>query len=193
MEGDSKMKLNSISAAILTVTAIGVMATCASAQVLNTPTTSVQNPFSVKVGVMLPSNGSSKHVGGSDQLSIGVDYALAKTTDENPSLPSVYFDYTGGQRSNNGHIDSFGVGVAVRSLTTSATSKMSPFVGAGAGIYYTNGNQNGSTKSNYGIGGKIFVGENIGGSFFVEGNYQFLPGVNGINPSGFGLQGGVRF
>jgi hypothetical protein len=122
---------------------------------------------------------------------VGVDYALAKTADENPSLPSIYADFNGGTR-NGYHVDTTGVGVAVRSLTQSA-DKVAPYIGAGVGAYYLTGSKAGSSKNSFGVGGKIFAGVDVGGGFFVEGNYQFIQSVNGINPSGFGLQAGLRF
>lgn len=173
---------------LLALTLFAAMRTAASAQ---TFTPNVQDPYSIKLGMFFPSNGDARSAGGSTQFSAGLDYALAKTTSDTPALPSVYFDYEGG--ASNGHIDSFGLGAAIRTLTTSADNRFTPYVGAGAGVYYEDGNHNGNSDTNVGIGAKVFVGENIGQGLFVEGNYQFLPSTAGINPSGFGVQLGYRF
>src|SRR5579872_2713926 len=65
-------------------------------------TVSVQHPLSIKLGALLPSTAAATHNGGSAQVSAGVDYAVGKTTEDNPTIPSVYADYNGGSHSG-GH------------------------------------------------------------------------------------------
>jgi hypothetical protein len=188
-------KFHRISITVVSMlTLVGAMAFSASAQILNTPTTDVQKPFSVKLGVLFPTTGAAQNFGGSTQFSAGLDYALAKTTADNPALPSLYVDYTGGSR-NGGHIYSTGVGVAIRTFTSSIGNHgQAPYVGAGVGVYDTMGKRAGGTSNtDVNFGGKVFVGDEISGGFFIEGNYQFLPSSRGINPSGFGVQAGFRF
>jgi len=181
--------------------AVGLLTTliggAAGAQILGQPSQSVDNPLSVKVGVFLPTSGSDTHNGGSPQISAGLDYAIAKTSSDNPSLPSVYFDYDGGSK-NGGHIDTYGLGVAIRSYSNTPGAKSSggsPYLGAGIGAYEEDGKNGslGNSQSKLNLGGKVFVGDEFSGGFFVESNYQILSSISGINPSGFGVQVGMRF
>ena len=168
----------------------------AGAQILGQPSQPVDNPLSVKVGMLFPTSGTDSHNGGTPQFSAGLDYAIAKTSAENPSLPSVYFDYAGGSK-NGGHINTYGFGVAIRSygnVPDAKTKSGSPYLGAGIGAYEEsakNGTSNSVSKLN--IGGKVFAGDEFSGGFFVEANYQILSGIGGVTPSGFGVQVGMRF
>jgi hypothetical protein len=160
-----------------------------------------QSQFSVKVGGFFPSTASASHNSGSTVLSAGLDYAIPSMGQgSTTSLPSVYFDYNGGSK-NGGHVDTYGLGVAVRSsaVPSNPASKagLQPYVGLGVGYYdvmVKNTRVNPSvsgTKATF--GGKIFVGVNLTSNFFVEANYQLISSVKSVNPSGFGAQVGVRF
>ena len=163
-------------------------------------TTTVTNPWSIKLGALFPTNDRATDNGGSAQLSAGLDYAFSKTTGTNPVLPSIYADYDGGSK-NGGHVDSYGLGVAVRAYASTPSGAnrqaVSPYVGAGIGIYNTNAKNNTSffTRSgnNTSAGGKVFAGLEFTGNYFVEVNYQWLPSEVGINPDGVGVQLGARF
>jgi hypothetical protein len=194
---DDSMKIISFSGAIAALAFVTLMAVSAGAQVLNQPTQAVANPLSVKVGAFWPSSGTASHSGGKNQISAGLDYAVSKTSSSNPSLPSVYFDYEGGT-ANSGHLDTYGLGVAIRSYSNTPgavkSSTGSPYVGAGIGAYDQSGKQdNKNSVSKINLGGKVFVGDEFTGGFFVEANYQILSSIAGMNPSGVGLQVGMRF
>ena len=154
----------------------------------------VQKPITIKLGGYFPTASSGRDAGGSSQFSVGLDYALAKTTSSNPILPSVYFDYQGGSR-NGGHADSYGLGVTVRDYVGKpALAQVSPYVGVGLGIYDEQLKRNGTGSSNNAnVGAKLLAGVEFSQSFLVEVNYQFLPKHNGVNPDGFGAQLGYRF
>jgi outer membrane protein W len=147
--------------------------------------------------VFLPTNGTAREYGQSAQLSAGLDYAFAKSASENPLLESVYVDYQGGSK-NSGHVQTIGGGVAVRTyLTQPAGTKQSvaPYVGAGIGYYRilfkrTDTDRDATTSS---IGGKLLAGVELPQNLFLEANYQFLPSKIGINPSGVGIDAGIRF
>lgn len=163
-------------------------------------TAPVTNPWSIKLGALFPTNDRASDNGGNTQFSAGLDYAFGKTTQNNPILPSVYLDYNGGSR-NGGHVDTYGLGVAVRAYANSPAGAnrqaVSPYVGAGIGVYNTDAKNNTSfyTRSgnNTSLGGKVFAGLEFTGDYFVEVNYQWLPSEAGINPDGVGLQVGARF
>lgn len=161
----------------------------------------VQHPLSIKLGALFPTSNSGSDNGGSAQISAGADYAIGKTTQNNPALPSVYFDYNGGSR-RGGHVNTYGLGLAIRAYANAPSGAnrqaVSPYYGAGIGVYhvdvkdarYAPYTRSGQTTS---VGGKIFAGLEFSGDYFVEANYQFLPSKAGVNPSGVGVQIGVRF
>ncbi|HEX5323061.1 MAG TPA: outer membrane beta-barrel protein [Capsulimonadaceae bacterium] len=160
-----------------------------------------KSSISIKVGGYFPSNSSARDNGGSTQLSAGIDYAVPSTGgNSTTSLPSVYFDYNGGSK-NGGHVNTYGVGFAVRSAasSSSAPAKMgfSPYVGIGTGYYEVQVKNNTVKPSVSGsggsFGGKIFAGLNLSSNFFIEANYQLISSRKGVNPSGFGVQLGARF
>ena len=163
-------------------------------------TVPVQHPLSIKLGALIPTNSAATHNGGSAQISGGVDYAVGKTTQDNPTIPSVYADYNGGSR-NGGHVNTYGAGVAVRGYGNKPgaanSTGTSPYIGAGIGVYHSDikNTQNGAVRSGNttSIGGKVFAGLEFSQNYFVEANYQFLPSKVGVNPSGVGLQIGARF
>ncbi len=160
-------------------------------------TVEVQKPFSVKVGANFPSNSDARDVEGSTTISAGMDYAFVKTNEYNPTLPSVYFDYAGGGK-NGGHVNTFGLGVAVRQYTTAPSGNnergVSPYIGAGIGAYVNDiKNRAGHSDTTTVLGGKVFGGVEFSGNAFVEANYQIIGGSNGVNPSGIGVQVGLRF
>lgn len=160
-------------------------------------TTAVQKPISIKIGANFPTNSDARDVEGTTTLSAGLDYALTKTTENSPTLPSVYLDYAGGSK-NGGHVDTYGLGLAVRQYTDTPSGAneraVSPYVGAGIGAYVVdvkNSGLNSSTKTV--LGGKVLAGLEFSGSYFVEANYSLIGSNKGVNPSGFGVQVGARF
>ncbi|HEY3328705.1 MAG TPA: outer membrane beta-barrel protein [Capsulimonadaceae bacterium] len=161
---------------------------------------SVEKPFSVKVGAHWSNKGQANDDQGVTALSAGVDYAFAKSSAEAPYLPSVYADYAGGSHKG-GHLNTYGAGVAAKiyaqTPSGATASGASLYYGAGVGVYrLEDKNTYGgviTSKTSTSVGGKVLVGAEISGNYFVEGNYTLLPKVNGANPSGFGLQVGIRF
>lgn len=172
----------------------GVLISMAAGAQAQAPATQpVQKPITIKLGAYYPTSSTGRKTGGNGQFSVGVDYALAKTTSAKPLLPSIYFDYQGGSR-HAGHANSYGLGVAARyytSLPGAATA--APYFGAGVGIYDEDLKQGASGSNNsVNVGAKLLAGVEFS-SALVEVNYQFLPKHNGVNPDGFGLQVGYRF
>jgi len=178
------LKLSALFSGVLISIAIGAQA--------QTPTQPVQKPITIKLGAYFPTASSGRNAGGSTEFSTGLDYAFAKTTTGNPLLPSVYFDYQGGSK-NGGHSDSYGLGIAARYYTSTPGASVSPYFGAGVGIYDESLKRSGGgSSSNANIGAKLLAGVEFS-SALVELNYQFLPKHNGVNPDGLGVQVGYRF
>ena len=172
--------------------ALGLLCVAGSAQAQVPATQPVQKPITIKLGAYFPTASSGRDAGGNTEFSAGVDYAFAKTSVGKPILPSVYFDYQGGNH-NGGHSDSYGLGVAARYYTSVPGASVSPYFGAGIGIYDESLKRNGGgSSSNANLGAKLMAGVEFS-SALVELNYQFLPKHNGVNPDGLGLQVGYRF
>ncbi len=182
--------MNILKSALLGGALISIAAVGAQAQA--PATKPVQKPITIKLGAYFPTASSGRNAGGSTEFSVGLDYAFAKTNTTSPILPSIYFDYQGGNK-NGGHSDSYGLGVAARYYTSTPGASVSPYFGAGVGIYDESLKRNGGgSSSNANIGAKLLAGVEFS-SALVEVNYQFLPKHNGVNPDGFGLQVGYRF
>lgn len=171
---------------VLTIIATGAQAQAPATQ-------PVQKPITIKLGAYFPTASSGRAVGGNTEFSVGVDYAFAKTsTTKSPILPSIYFDYQG-DNHNGGHSDSYGLGVAARYYTKTPGASVSPYFGAGIGIYDESLKRNGGgSSSNANLGAKLLAGVEFS-SALVEINYQLLPKHAGVNPDGLGLQVGYRF
>ena len=151
---------------------------------------SFDKAFSVRAGAIFPSNGADKSIAGSTQLSLGADYAFSKLTPTMPSVSSVYLDYFGGSK-NGGHDTNFGLGVSERS-NSSSTKRFAPYTGAGIGIYDQSVN-NFYSKQYTTIGGKLFAGLQLEQGVFLEASYNLVASHQGVNPSSFGVQAGLRF
>ncbi|MGI4790540.1 MAG: hypothetical protein ACRYFS_17015, partial [Janthinobacterium lividum] len=146
-----------------------------------TATQPVEKPITIKLGGYFPNSSSGRSAGGNTEFSLGLDYALTKTATGNPFVPSVYFDLQNGKH-NGGHADSYGLGVAGRYYFGVPGASVTPYLGAGIGVYDEQLKQGGSGgDSNVNVGGKVFGGVEFS-SFLVEINYQLQPKHNGVNP-----------
>ena len=131
---------------------------------------------------------------------IGLDYAFGSRPSSSPGPFSAYADFLGGGASRE-YSRSSGFGLAAR-------SGGAVFFGAGAGIYnvsYTPPtaaylcpplpqgcpNSNPTVTAN-GLGGKIFVGTNLGKGADVEIDYDMLPAVPYYRVNGVTLEIGLR-
>lgn len=171
--------------------ALGLLCLAAGAQA-QSAMQPVQKPVTIKLGAYFPTSSTGRDSGGNGQFILGADYALAKTATARPLLPSVYFDYQGGSR-HGGHANSYGLGVAARYYTTTPGAKISPYFGAGVGVYDEDLKKGDSGSNNtVNVGAKLMAGVEFS-SALVEVNYQFLPKHNGVNPDGLGVQVGYRF
>lgn len=184
--------MKKITIGVTAIAALALTATVGGAQAA-TPTIDVVHPATIKIGAFFPSNGNNENAGGHTQFSAGLDYAITKTTQTNPSIPSVYLDYQGGTR-NGGHINTIGLGVAIRSQSVNKSGS-NPYFGGGLGLYDVSAKPGRDYNSKTGIvvGGKIFGGYEFKGGFLVEASYQLITKENGVNPSGLGVQVGYRF
>ncbi|MDR3709644.1 MAG: hypothetical protein P4L33_15205 [Capsulimonadaceae bacterium] len=155
----------------------------------------VQAPLSIKVGNAWPSQSQAKYDEGNNVLTAGLDYAVSKNTGDEPSIGSVYFDYTGGTR-HSGHLNTYGVGVAARAYGTNpggnASIGAATYYGAGVGLYRVDDKDLGLDKTNSSIGGKVFAGVEFGKSLLAEIGYQWLPKADGADPSSFIAEVGLR-
>jgi hypothetical protein len=158
----------------------------------------IAKPWSVKIGVAWPSQDQAKTDSNTTNLLAGLDYAVSKTSENNPAYNSVYFDYQGGSQ-NGGHVYSYGLGLSERAYLTPTTAGATAptfYYGAGIGAYYVDILNTGSlstsaTKTN--LGGKLLAGIETNQSYFAEFSYTWIPKAASADPSSLGLLVGVRF
>ena len=151
----------------------------------------VQKPWTVQVGAGWPGQSSAKNFEGDTAWNAGVDYAFSKSNAVEPMLTSVYFDYTGASDHGNS-LNTYGVGIGGRQYF-GRSANMSPYYGAGVGVYDTDGKGGGNSKSQTNIGGKVLVGLQFTGAYFVQVGYNWLPSVKNVDPSNVGVDVGLRF
>lgn len=178
------MKMMALAA--LSAAAFGLSALGAQAQSENN-----KLPLTLKIGGFLPSDSGARHYGDSTQLSGGAEIALS-SNETNTGI--AYFDAQGANH-NGGHVDSYGIGLGVRSNAPESFSKgVTPYGGAGLGFYIADVDQGSGNPSERksGLGGKLFGGLQFGNNVIAEINYQWVPTATHINGSGFGFQIGLR-
>jgi hypothetical protein len=174
-----------------------IVATVATAQPVLAASSSA--PVSLSLGVNFPSQSYAQDVGGSTQFALNGSFALTPTTPKSAAL-YLFLDYTGGGNSGRNE-NSVGGGIGVRT-----TDQI--YGGLDLGVFGTTVNlpiitpegvvPGTFSQGTTGGGGRIYIGANLTPAsarpvLFVEGGYRFLPSVNGVNPSGFGVSIGGRF
>ncbi|BDI31850.1 hypothetical protein CCAX7_39010 [Capsulimonas corticalis] len=153
----------------------------------------VQKPLSIKIGGYFPSGGDARTLGNT-WLHVGGDYAFGKTDTASPLLKLGYVDYSGKEKDGvRGQY--IGVGLGVRAYANKATNTtVSPFYGAGLGVYFEQAKGGGQTKNTTGVGLKASVGVELNQGAFIEGGYTYLPQkVSDTDLSGFSADLGYRF
>ncbi|MEO7718138.1 MAG: outer membrane beta-barrel protein [Capsulimonas sp.] len=153
----------------------------------------VQKPISIKVGGYFPQDGDARKIGDT-WLHVGGDYAFGKTDTESPLLKLGYLDYVGKEKDGvRGQY--IGLGIGVRAYANRATnSTVSPFYGAGVGVYFEQAKGGGETKNKTGLGLKASAGVELNQGAFVEVGYTYLPEkIEGTDLSGFTADLGYRF
>jgi len=200
---------------------LGMMLCAIGAQAQTTPATDAapQKPITIKLGAFFPSNGDTKNLG-KTWFAAGAEYAFAKPGTS--LLPLAYVDYTGKSKDLGTILDdgagntisgkisatSIGVGVGVRGYA-STTGAITPFYGAGLGVYFDQVKVDGSgtglfaksasvSKNKTNLGFKLNAGVEFQRMYFVEAAYT-NPGKvdlgDGISAKleGFDLLVGARF
>lgn len=191
---------NRLAFAAVAALALGITGLGAGSSAHAQDTLKVQKPFSVKLGVFLPTDGDIKDVFGSTWFSGGLSYDFAKSKSTSPVLYQLYFDYTERKKTYDG-VDVtgrlLGVGPAAKFLLGSATSEAQPYVGIGIGYYDTKiaASDGGVTisRSEGRFGGKLFAGYQLKSGFFGEADYTYVSEIDGTQPGGVGLRLGYRF
>ncbi len=149
-------------------------------------------PFSLSLGVNFPNQTQAKDIGGSSQIAANVSYAITPTTRRAGSL-YLFVDYTGGGNSGANE-DAIGGGVGFRMNTPIYAGLDLGAYGTSVGFRTPEGSVSSGTT---GGGGRAYVGGNLvsgsGPVLFLEGGYRFLPSVEGVDPSGWGVSLGARF
>jgi len=205
----------------LILAALGVLLCAASAQAQTAPAadeTAPPKPLTIKLGALFPSNGNLKDLVGSTFFSAGAEYAFLNKQNPASLVPLVYVDYAG--RGKNRSIDdgqgnsvsldltasTVGVGGGARYyIGTPGTGSVTPYVGAGVGVYFnrikvattiSSGGQSGSASDSLNktqFGFRLNAGVEFQKMYLLEANYTNAGSVEGTRIDGFGIQAGVRF
>jgi hypothetical protein len=178
-------------------------------------TTEVTKPFTVKLGALFLADKDA----GDTALTLGIGYDFLKTKSTNPLILQGYLDYIAGTEKSTtvGNVTAkaqleygIGVGVAARyklMQENAGSAGFSPYGFLGLGVYSVKvkgevrtgatGSIPASTVSGSdtktGLGGKLGLGAEMKSGIFGELEYNFLPSLEGYNPSGFGARIGYRF
>lgn len=205
----------------LILAALGMLLCAASAQAQTAPAvdeTAPPKPLTIKLGAFFPSNGNLKDLVGSTFFSAGAEYAFLNKQNPASLVPLVYVDYAG--RGKNRSIDdgqgnsvsldltasTVGVGGGVRYyIGAPGTGSVTPYVGAGVGVYFnrikvatavSSGGQSGSASDSLNktqVGFRLNAGIEFQKMYLLEANYTNAGSVEGTRIDGFGIQAGVRF
>jgi len=197
---------------------LAILSTAAFAQ----PATDIAiKPISVRLGVLFPTNGTTRRFTGRAKGQLGASYALT-SVGKGKFLPRLDLDYFGASRDSGFPVDSPPSTRHNRlnayTLTLNALVPISqreglnrgPYVGAGIGIARSHqrtpfslpaeGAGNGpimfgfpASSSKTGFAAKAFVGYNFTPNIFGEIGYNELPKVAIYNPSNAFVQLGARF
>ena len=175
-------------------------------------------PITLKLGAFFPSNGDVKDLFGSTFLSVGGEYAFTGKNRVSSVVPLVYVDYAGRSKnlsstdsqgtsfSNDLTFSTVGVGGGVRYYVgTPGTGSVTPYIGAGAGLYFDH-LKNAATSSSGGqsvsdstsvnktkVGFRLNAGVEFQKMYLVEVNYTNAGTIESTRLDGFGIQAGARF
>ncbi|MDQ2799597.1 MAG: hypothetical protein M3Y13_08150, partial [Armatimonadota bacterium] len=168
------------------------------AQAQTAATDAGTKPISIKLGVFLPTNSDVKDAVGKSWFSAGAEYAFVPSGEGASTsnlVPLVYLDYAG-KNNNRTFADTdasgnpvndtlslkasyVGLGAGIRGSSPQAGSSITPYYGAGVGVYFLNATaavKQGTTtvsdsQNKTSIGFKVNGGVEFSGSYFVEAAY----------------------
>lgn len=200
---------------------IGILAALASSNIKVQAQTALPNlppkPITLKLGAFFPSGGDLRNGVGNTFFAAGAEYAFSPGR-EKSLVPLVYVDYVGKSRSRNTDdgqgnsvsldltASTVGVGGGVRYyIGAPGTGSVTPYVGAGVGVYFnriklatavSSGGQSGSASDSLNktqVGFRLNAGIEFQKMYLLEANYTNAGSVEGTRIDGFGVQAGVRF
>jgi hypothetical protein len=163
-------------------------------------------PWRVKIGQFLPFDSDTEDALGTNFTSFGLGYDLKRVQSFAPTTYEIYVDYfkRAKRTIDFGRVqtDSLGVGLSTRSVITDKLGWVTPYAGAGLGVYSSfvgqldpDGDYDSARRIS--IGGKFLVGAEFKGGIFLDGEFNFLPHPSifgsDVSLSGFQLRLGYRF
>lgn len=176
----------------------GVLAALGLARAASAQTTTTANkPFSARLSIILPANGTTRALIGSSTGQIGVSYGLRPLRAFQPRLDLDYGRFT--RRGNR-----------IEPVTLLATALVpiskrglqhGVYAGVGLGAAYTRLRLNGASFGTTGLfsgsktsfASKVFIAYNFTPNIFGEIGYNQLSKIDTINPSNAFIQIGARF
>lgn len=178
----------------------GLAGTDARAQTVATDAT--VKPLTVKLGVLLPTNGNLKRDVGNTWFSAGAEYTFNQSGDtgsflRNPQqnvLPLVYLDYAGISKSGQkASLVGLGLGLRYYVSPPNVESTVTPYLSAGVGAYYTHASGFSSSINKTQAGLRLGLGVEIQQMYVLEAAYTNAGSANGVKFDGVNIQAGVRF
>jgi hypothetical protein len=156
----------------------------------------VAGSFSASIGAAFPSSSRATQLGGSTQLSLGIDYRFPGWASTLRPL-GAYFDYRTGS-SGGSHLSGYGLGVSLSNEPLSRSLIPQPYVGLGLGYYTSTASFHVPSlgtvsQSQTNVGGKVFGGIDFVGGLGVQASYEVSPNIRGVNTDAFGVRFRYRF
>ena len=176
----------SILTILTTLTSVLVLTLGAAAALADYAYPQQQNELAIRLGAFFPPGGEAQRFGGATEFLGGLDYTMSATGGKSPSATGLYLDYNAGSQ-RSGYIHSGGLGFQFRAMWPT-------YIGAGLGLYNTaartpNGEASGNTT---GLGGKVFLGTQIGNRAMIQLDYHVAPQALGVSANGPALEFGFR-
>jgi opacity protein-like surface antigen len=181
--------------ALLAVIAVAGAVVSANAQSATVPSAKLEKPITVKLGAYFPQSGSSKNAGSTWFLA-SVNYDVLKTASASPITVGAYLDFSAAEKSMDGvkyKRGFLGIGPQGKYYFAKPGATVTPYAGAGLGIYFVNGKDGSDSSTKTHIGYKLLAGAEFAQGFVGELSYHFPGNVRDGNVNGFGVQLGYRF
>jgi hypothetical protein len=148
-------------------------------------------PVRVKLGVLYPTDSTTRTATGSVHLGGEVDVALPKLLGGKYIVSAGYFN--GSDGGNKLRMIPVTIGRYFQPPNPAKSLTGNVYAGAGIGAYFVRGQVGGVSDSKTTIGGYGSVGYQFPNPFFVEAKYHIAGKVNGLRPGGLTLMVGRHF
>ena len=166
-----------------------------------TATDAAAKPLTVKLGVLVPTNGKLKTGVANTFFSAGAEYTFSQAGDSgsflrNPQqnvVPLVYLDYAGASKSGR-KASLVGLGLGLRYyLGSQDAASAIPYFTGGGGFYYTHASGLSSSINKTQLGLRLGLGVELQKTYLLEASYTNAGSQSGVKFDGVNIQAGIRF